>query len=577
MTDTEAAALLERAQAWADAECCAEDRRTLNRLIARARAGESDVLVDLGDRFRGALRFGTAGLRGQIGAGETRMNRAVVRRATFGLVKYLMEQTPDAARRGLVVGHDARLHSDVFARDVGGVAAALGMRVHVLPGMQPTPLVAFGVTALGAAGGVVVTASHNPLGDNGYKVYSSRGAQIVPPEDVEIAARIAAAPPARDIPIIDPGEPDSGCEVADLREPYLDALDELVFRPEAPVGRLRVVYSPLHGVGAELFMRAAERRGLKHVRVVPEQAVPDGSFPTVAFPNPEEPGALDLALACAEREQADLVLVHDPDADRLGAAVRTSGGTFRVLSGNEIGVLLADHLLANDDPEDPRRLFMTTVVSSRLLAAMVAARGARYAETLTGFKWIADGAFRLESQEGLRFVFGYEEALGYTPKTAVRDKDGIRAAMVLAEYAAVLLDKGRTLIDTLDDLALRYGLHYARSRSVRLPGAEGHARILAAMADLRARRPEALGLAGALLTDHARADSPQLRADVLVFDLQDRGRVAVRPSGTEPKLKLYLEVVERVSEPEALDAARVRAARRLQAMEESLLGAAGLV
>lgn len=577
MTEAGSGAVLQRARAWADADCDAADRREILGLLQRAEEGRSDASSALFDRFRGPLRFGTAGLRGSIVAGQTGMNRAVVRRATYGLVRYLLETQPGAADRGLVVGYDARRRSAIFARDVCGVAAAMGFRVHRLAGMQPTPLVAFGVTALRAAAGVMVTASHNPPGDNGYKVFSSRGSQVVPPDDAGIAERIDGAPPAREIPIIDPDSPGTPCGAVDLSDRYLEALDELVFAPEAPVDRLHVVYSPLHGVGAELFVRAAKRRGLGRVTVVRAQAEPDGGFPTVRFPNPEEPGALELALRTAERAEADLVLVNDPDADRLAAAVRSPDGALRVLSGNEIGALLADHLLASDMPGDPRRLFVTTMVSSRLLSAMVSARGGRYAETPTGFKWIADRGFGLEEQEDLRFVFGYEEALGYSPKTAVRDKDGIRAAMVLAEYAAVLRGRGRNLLDALDDLALEHGLYHARSRSLHLPGKEGRARIRSAMEALRAEGVGALAsIGGASLTDHARAGSPRLPMELLVFDLHRRGRVAVRPSGTEPKLKLYLEVVEAVGAREDLAAARARAAERVAAVENVVLKAAGV-
>ena len=572
MTEAGADAVLQQARGWADADCDADDRREILHLLQNATGGDREALLTLLDRFRGPLRFGTAGLRGPIVAGQTGMNRAVVRRTTFGLVRYVLDTVPEAAERGLVVGYDARRRSDVFARDVCGVAAAMGLRVHRLSGRTPTPLVAFAVPVLGAAAGVMVTASHNPPDDNGYKVFSFRGAQIVPPDDAGIAAEIDRAPPAREVPIIDPDSPGAPCETVDLADRYLEALDELVLAPDAPVDQLHIVYSPLHGVGAALFERAAGRRGFGRITLVREQAEPDGAFVTVRFPNPEEPGALDLALATADRARADLVLVNDPDADRLAVAVRSSDGTLRVLNGNQIGALLADHMLARDAPGDPRRLFVTTVVSSRLLSAMVSARGARYAETLTGFKWIADRGFQLETQEGLRFVFGYEEALGYTPKTAVRDKDGIRAAMVLAEYAAVLRGRGRTLLDALDDLALEHGLHHGRARSVYLPGRDGPARIRSAMQALRARGEEALAaVGGSSLTDHARPDAPFSPAELLVFELRDGGRVAVRPSGTEPKLKLYLEVVVAVSTRGELPAARARARARIAEIEKVVL------
>ena len=531
--------------------------------LRRAEAGDAAAQQDLRERFRGPLKFGTAGLRGLLGPGEHRMNRTAVLRATDGLVRYLIEHVPDARRRGLVVGRDGRHQSDIFQRDVASVVAAHDMRVHWLPGTSPTPLTAFGVTTLGAAGGVVVTASHNPPAYNGYKVFWSNGAQIIAPHDKGIAAAIDEAPGAKDVPRVDITVGAAlVTDVGELEGRYIAALDALHFASDVDVAPLRVAYSAMHGVGEPLFRAVLTRRGLVHLASVPEQAKPDGNFPTVAFPNPEEPGALDLVLALAERERSHLVLVHDPDADRLGAAVRTDAG-YQVLTGNEIGVLLAHHILNHTDGAD--RLVVTTLVSSRQLSRMAADHGVAAAETLTGFKWIANEALRLELEDGRRFVFGYEEALGYCAGTVVRDKDGIGAGLVLAEMAAAYLHRGMTLVDALAEIREQHGVYVAASRSVTL--ADTPARIQEAMHRLRTSPPSAFGEAAIeRCIDLATSSDPRRRGNVLLFELTGGGRVAVRPSGTEPKIKFYLEVTEDGEVASALEAGEAKLERLLTAV-----------
>jgi phosphomannomutase len=400
----------------------------------------------------------------------------------------------------------------------------------------------------------MVTASHNPPRYNGYKVYWENGAQIVPPVDESIAAAIDDSPGASEIPRAEKSE-----RVRPAREveaSYLEALSSLAFTPAVDAGALRVAYTALHGCGQKIFVEAMRRRGFVHLHPVPAQAEPDPDFPTVSFPNPEEPGALDLLLETARENDCHLALAHDPDADRLGAAVRRRRGEYVVLNGNEIGVLLAHHVLSHTKATKP--LVVSTVVSSRMLSRMAAALGIRYQDTLTGFKWIANEAMRIEAEEGCRFVFGYEEALGYTVGTIVRDKDGIGAGLVLAEMAAGLHAVGKTLLDALEELRRRYGLFASRQKSVTIEGASGARRMAEALQKLRRDRPGAIEL-----------DS----GNVLLYDLEDGGRIAVRPSGTEPKIKFYLEVVEPYRDPER---ARERASRRLAALEEELLSASGL-
>lgn len=553
------------------------DQAELSGLLARAKAGDAAADAELTDRFSGPLVFGTAGLRGLYAAGESRMNRAVVIRATAGLCDYLLATVPDAASRGLVIGRDGRRGSIELQRDAAEVALAKGLVVHLLEGTTPTPVTAFGVKHHQAAAGVMVTASHNPPAYNGYKVYFGNGAQIIPPQDEGIAQAIARQPGARLIPRIALADGQARGRLRIDRETeaaYLAGLKALSFDPAAPVGALKIAYSALHGVGERVLRLAFAARGFTQLVSVPEQAEPDGRFPTVEFPNPEEPGALDRVLALAKRTEADVVLVNDPDADRLGAAVHKGGGEYQVLNGNEIGVLLADHLLRRDQEGGARRLVMTTMVSSQLLRKMAADRGVEYRETLTGFKWIANEAIRHHGEQGLRFVFGYEEALGYTVGTHVRDKDGISAALVMAELAAGLKAQGQTLLTRLEELRRTHGLFVSRQKSLTLPGREGLQKIKEAMAALRARPPQTFGeVAVREIRDLMLTPDPRLRGDVLIYELEGGGRISVRPSGTEPKIKFYLEVVEQVG-AEGLPAAQSRGEARIDRALSSLLAAA---
>ncbi len=485
-----------------------------------AAAAELQSLVDahaaaeLADRFSGPLLFGTAGLRGPLRAGPNGMNRTVVRRAAAGLAAWLTEH--GGSGRPVVVGYDARHGSSDFARDSAAILAAAGFEARLMPRALPTPLLAFAVLHLGAAAGVMVTASHNPPSDNGYKVYVADGAQIVPPADREIEAAIRAVGPSRDIPL-DPG----GVHVLDasIVTSYVDAVVGLI--PDGP-RELRIVHTALHGVGTETVRAVFDAAGFVDVISVPEQALPDPDFPTVPFPNPEEPGALDLALALASNREADLVIANDPDADRCAVAVPGPDG-WRMLRGDEVGVLLADALLR----DGARGTYATTIVSSAMLGALARAHGVGYVETLTGFKWIARAADDL--------VFGYEEALGYAvAPDLVRDKDGISAALRVAALAAALQRDGSSLLARLDELAARYGRFVTDQVSLRV---EDLSLIGDTMQRLRAEPPATLLGAPAVVEDLLPAtDGLRWRGDGT--------RVVIRPSGTEPKLKAYLEVEE---------------------------------
>ncbi len=567
-----------------------ETRAELEALVRRAEGGDEAARADLADRMSGPLEFGTAGLRGRVEAGLSRMNRLAVVKATWGLGSHLLDEAsrggPDPRSRGVVVGFDGRYSSRGFAEDAASVLSGLGIPVRFFPDPIPTPLLSFSVAHLGATAGVALTASHNPPRDNGYKVYLSTGAQIVAPTDAAIAARIAAAP--RLGAIARPAAADAAAfglrllvdvEDAAVEEAYLGGLAEGALHPDVPLP-LRLAYTAMHGVGHRLAVRALARAGFAGVAVEPSQADPDGAFRTVSFPNPEEPGAMDRVLALAAEAGAELVLANDPDADRLAAAVPDpSGRGYRMLSGNEIGALLADDAIEHAATGGRRKLVVTTVVSSSLLSRMARDRDVAYRETLTGFKWIADEAIRAE-KDGFAFVFGYEEALGFTVGPLVRDKDGIGAALRLAELARFLKTGGMTLLDRLDDLLVAHGLSHQVQWSVVLPGAEGRARIDAAMAQLRSSPLGRIGTSPVVRVLDAQAGEERVRgerrpsglprADVLSFQAEDGARLTVRPSGTEPKIKFYLELVGEARERKDVAPARARLEAEGQALRSAL-------
>jgi phosphomannomutase len=550
--------LLAQARTWRDDDPDDVTRAELDDLIARS--GDPDVLADLADRFRATLEFGTAGLRGAMGTGPNRMNRAVVIRAAAGLVAHLRETT-DAPR--VVIGYDARHRSADFARDTAAVVTGAGGTALLLPRPLPTPVLAFAIRHLAADAGVMVTASHNPPQDNGYKVYLGDGSQIVPPSDEQIAARISAVRAVADVPRADAGWRVLGEEVLGA---YLHAAAAVV-APEAPRD-LDVVHTPLHGVGRDVLLAAAARAGFAAPYVVPSQGDPDPDFPTVAFPNPEEPGAIDAALEVARQRGAGLVVANDPDADRCAVAVpdEAAEGGWRMLTGDELGVLLGAHLL-DRMAEDVRAdaVLACSIVSSRQLAALARHHGVRHVQTLTGFKWIA-------RVPGL--TFGYEEALGYCVDPGqVRDKDGVTAALVAMELAAGLRAQGRDVLDRLDELAALTGVHATGQHAVRV---EDLALITGAMARLRSDPPTTLAGSRSRLTDLAGGVDGLPPTDGLRFDLADGGRVIVRPSGTEPKLKAYLEVVEPVTSFDDVREARQRAAGRLRGLRVDVAAAVGL-
>ncbi len=535
------------------------DEDTRDELTALLADGDPAALAD---RFAGRLEFGTAGLRGALGAGPNRMNRVVVAQAAAGLAAYLAARAVGGEPASVVIGYDARHKSDVFALDTAEIVAGAGLRAYLMPRHTPTPVLAFAIRAFGASAGVMVTASHNPPQDNGYKVYLGSGSQIIPPADTEISAEIAAVGPVSMLPRASTWTPVD-----------LDALlTDYVARAAAVAGPpgtrdLRIVYTPMHGVGGEVLLRVLAEAGFPEPKVVTAQAEPDPDFPTVAFPNPEEPGAMDLALALAADSEADVIIANDPDADRLAVGVPGPQG-WRMLRGDELGALLGDHI-ARTEPASTGG-FAASIVSSSLLGRIAAAHGRPYVDTLTGFKWIA-------RVEGLRF--GYEEALGYCVAPAdVRDKDGVSAAALAASVAASLKAQGRTLLDALDALARAYGLHATDQLAFRV---EDPSLISAAMQRMRDSTPVTLGGRAVEGVDDLGEGSAELPpTEGLRYTLAGSGRVVVRPSGTEPKLKCYLEVICAVEDDEggidALAVAQADADERIGLLATAVTDLLGL-
>lgn len=562
--------LLHRARAWAEQDPDPDARAEIDGLVSAV----DPTKTDLADRFAGRLEFGTAGLRGVVGAGPNRMNRAVVRQTTWGLAKYLLETGgKEAAEKGIVIGFDGRRMSTEFAHDTAAALVALGVRAHLFPTTVPTPLLAFAVSHLGCAAGVMVTASHNPPEYNGYKAYWGNGAQIIPPTDVGIAKAIASAPPAKEVPQAKDGPTHLGPEVANT---YLAEVKKLSVRSDGDRS-LSIVYTPMHGVGDELARRAFADAGFANVVSVPEQQKPDAKFPTVEFPNPEEKGAMDLSFALARSRKADLVVANDPDADRLAIALPNAEMPtgYQQLTGNQVGVLLGHYVLTGglkslDRAVGNDSLVIASIVSSPMLGVIAGELGAHYEEVLTGFKWIANRAMDLKKEKGWPFVFGYEEALGYTVGELVRDKDGISAAVIFAELAAVLRAQSTTVLAHLEGLYRRYGLFTSSQVNITRKGAEGIAELRAIMAKLRKSPPWSIaGHEVAVVRDYQLqtitskdgSTKPLTlpKSDVLAFELASGSRVIARPSGTEPKAKFYFDIREPIASGEAIAAATARA------------------
>ncbi|WP_121866356.1 phospho-sugar mutase [Glutamicibacter nicotianae] len=569
MNHTQKIQFLDAAGQWAAQDPDPQTQEELQLLIQRVNDGDALAFEDIADRFSGVLEFGTAGLRAELGAGPMRMNRVVVMRTAAGIARFLAEKASGQYTPKVVIGFDARSNSDVFAKDSAGVFAAAGFEVLLMPSALPTPVLAWAVREFSAEAGIMVTASHNPPRDNGYKVYvggkitdeSGRGAQIVSPIDAQIASLIDHGQPVAQIPRAENGWkvlPAAGAE-GDIEAAYLASIRPIIDagQPQDSVRKnLRIVVSAMHGVGGHTMRQALLNAGFTDVHMVAEQEHPDPLFPTVKFPNPEEPGAIDLSLELARTVGADLVIANDPDADRCAAAI-LDNGSWRMLRGDEVGWLLGDQI-SKTLPEGKK--LANSIVSSRMLAAIAKDAGREHEETLTGFKWIS----RVED-----LGYGYEEALGYcVAPDLVRDKDGISAGIVLADLAAQLKAAGSTIAGRLDELAAKHGVHVTDQLSLRFTDL---AQIPALMDKIRNDAPATLGGSEVSeVTDLSQGTEKLPATNAMVLHTFCGSRVIVRPSGTEPKLKCYLETIEPVDDPAEVHEARQRATAKVLAIKEEL-------
>ncbi len=519
------------AKEWLECEPDLKNREEIEVLLA---GPESELI----QRFTGHLEFGTAGLRGPLGAGPQRMNRPLVQMTAAAIAQRLLEDDQKESPL-VVVGFDARKQSDVFASDTARVLANQNIRCVLLPKALPTPVLAFSVLQINASAGIMVTASHNPRQDNGYKVYWKDGAQINTPLDKEISTYLDGIKP-NEVKLAPLDSPLITFDEGNLLDQYLDMAASCVSK--VPDSELKIMYTPIHGVGKDTLIEAFTKSGFSSVDVVTEQADPDPDFPTVEFPNPEVPGTLDLALAEAKKIHADLVLANDPDADRL-AVVVPDGEAWRTFNGNEIGALLAEHLLRSSEGSD--RLVVTTIVSSRMLKEIAKHHGIHYEETLTGFKWIMRPG--IDSQEK-NFIFGYEEALGFAVGDHVHDKDGITSALVFAELTAEAKQQGKSVVDRLHDLWVRHGVHVTGQITHRFEGSEGADVMMQIMNLIRQNPPQKIGSCDVEeVTDFLSQESGLPPTNAIALETS-QSRVVVRPSGTEPLIKIYAEVVTPVGD-----------------------------
>ncbi|CAH7165752.1 Phosphoglucomutase [Vibrio chagasii] len=526
---------------------------------------DEGVHDELEDRFTQRLEFGTAGLRGKVGCGPNRMNRLVIQETATGLGHYLIEHVANATMRGVVVGYDGRLDSKQFAIDTASVLTALGIKVYLTSNVAATPIVAFGIEHFNAAAAVVVTASHNPPEYNGFKVYWENGAQIIPPHDAGIAAEIDSAA-TKPIPLMSLSDAETQGKLVWLTEGYYQtyraAINQSPFvKNDIESAKTTIAYTAMHGVGAQMAEDLLHDSGFHKVFSVAEQREPDGHFPTVNFPNPEEKGAMDLVVNLAKSVGADIACANDPDADRFAVAVRTDDGSYKMLTGDQVGVLFAHYLLSK--PHTKNQLVGNSIVSSTLLEKVANSHDATYFQTLTGFKWLANIGMHLEDEQN-EFLFAYEEALGYTIGTQVRDKDGLSAIVVFAQLVEELKSQGRTVWDLLAQISFEHGVHTNAQRSIALdPDSPSIG------SKLRAAQPKTInGIAISVIEDlHSSlrfitggaTEAINLPAsDVLIYHLEDGSRIIVRPSGTEPKVKVYYETVTKFEGTETYDDTRQR-------------------
>ncbi|NVJ55342.1 MAG: phospho-sugar mutase [Vibrionaceae bacterium] len=537
--------MMEQIMRWLEKDPDPRTREELQHLV------DEQNIAELEDRFSHRLEFGTAGLRGKVGCGPNRMNRLVIQETATGLGHYLIEQIKDAAQRGVVIGYDGRPDSCQFAHDTAFVLTSLGIKVYLTHKVAATPIVAFGVKHFNAAAAVVVTASHNPPEYNGFKVYWENGAQIIPPHDSGIAAEIEQAA-TKPVPLMSLDDAEKHGLLVWLKDDYYQTYrstmnsNSLLANHTAPES-IGVAYTAMHGVGAEMAETLLQDAGFAKVYSVKEQREPDGSFPTVNFPNPEEDGAMDMVVALAKANNADIACANDPDADRFAVAARKPDGEYQMLTGDQVGSLFGYYLLSKTDAN--KQLVGNTIVSSTLLSKIARSMGAEYYQTLTGFKWLTNIAMQKQTAEK-QFLFAYEEALGYTVGNKVWDKDGLSALVAFAQLTAELKSQGKTVWDQLEAIYRQHGMYVNAQHSTALDPKDppvGDKLRAAQPTMIAGRNVEVLEDLKALTRTYAdgKTESIDLPAsDVLIYHLSGGARVIVRPSGTEPKLKCYYEVVE---------------------------------
>ncbi|WP_165313620.1 phospho-sugar mutase [Vibrio ziniensis] len=556
--------MMEKVTQWLSADPDPKTREELQYLIDHKKYEE------LEDRFKCRLEFGTAGLRGKVGCGPNRMNRLVIQQTALGLGEYLVKQVDNAKQRGVVIGYDGRTDSKSFAYDTAAVLTALGIKVYLTHKVAATPIAAFGVKHFNAAAAVVVTASHNPPEYNGFKVYWENGAQIIPPHDSGIAKEIDIAT-NRMIPLMPHADAERQGLLVWLRDDYYQTYRSAInsnplLSNHTDPSSISIAYTAMHGVGANMAEDLLHDAGFKKVMSVKEQREPDGTFPTVNFPNPEEAGAMDMVIELADSIEAELACANDPDADRFAVAVRKPDGSYQMLSGDQVGTLFGNYLLSKTDAKS--QLVGNTIVSSSLLSKVAKAHGAKYYQTLTGFKWLTNIAMQEQSDEH-KFLFAYEEALGYTVGNTVWDKDGLSALVAFAQLAAELYSQGKTIWDQLEEIYREHGMYINAQRSIALDPDYPPVGEL-----LRAEPPTKIAGKNILVTEdlklsvrtdnHGNKETINLpSSDVLIYHLEGGSRVIVRPSGTEPKLKCYYEVVGSFAHNESFKSAQERAEEQM--------------
>lgn len=546
--------MMEQVTRWLEKDPDPRTREELQQLI------DQQALTDLEDRFRQRLEFGTAGLRGKVGCGPNRMNRLVIQETASGLGQYLIQQVENAKTRGVVIGYDGRTDSKQFAHDTASALTALGIKVFLTHDVAATPIVAFGVKHFNAAAAVVVTASHNPPEYNGFKVYWENGAQIIPPHDSGIAAQIDLAA-TRAIPMMTLSDAEQNGLLEWLQDDYYQTYRKTMnanpllgnhTQPES----ISIAYTAMHGVGADMAETLLSDAGFTQVYSVAAQREPDGTFPTVNFPNPEEAGAMDMVVALAKEHGAELACANDPDADRFAVAVRKPDGEYQMLTGDQVGSLFGDYLLSQAGEHAP--LVGNTIVSSTLLDKIAQAHGAQYYQTLTGFKWLTNVAMQKQS-DNHPFLFAYEEALGYTVGNKVWDKDGLSALVAFAQLTADLKSQGKTIWDQLEALYRQHGMYLNAQRSIALDpksppvGDKLRANPPTMIAGSKVEVTEDLKTQTKRFADGTEQHIDLPASDVLIYHLSCGARVIVRPSGTEPKLKCYYEVIEAFNESDSYE------------------------